>query len=65
MMPVALAETTVSSTIDFTDALTTALNGIQADFVKYAGIAIAVGFAVWSAPMAIQLVKKFFKGLVR
>lgn len=58
----ALGETTVQ-TIDFTDALTTALNGIQGDFVKYAGIAIGVGLAIWGAPKAIQIVKKFFNAL--
>lgn len=58
-----LAEGTVQA-IDFSEALTTALSGIQGDFVKYAGIAIGVGFAIWAAPQAIRLVKKFFKSLV-
>lgn len=62
----ALAEGAASvPTIDFTDAFSGALNNISGDFVKYAGIAIGVGLAIWGAPKAIQIVKKFFSALTR
>lgn len=51
--------------IDFSTELTAALNGVKADYIKYAGIAIGIGFAIWAAPKAIQLVKKFFNSLIR
>lgn len=54
-----------ATTIDFSDALTTSLSGIQADYVKYALIAIPVGLAIWGAPKALQMVKKFFSALSR
>lgn len=60
----ALAEGTVQ-TIDFSEAFTTALNAIQGDFSKYAGIAIGVGLTIWGAPKAIQMVKRFFNALTR
>ena len=60
----ALGEATVQ-TIDFSGPLTTALNSIQGDFIKYAGITIGVGFTIWAAPKAIQLAKKFFNALLR
>lgn len=63
-MPSMLLETTVS-TIDFSDAFTAALNAISSDFTRYAGIAITVGLAIWGAPVAIRLVKKFFSALTR
>lgn len=56
---------TAVTTIDFTDMLTTSLNGILGDFGKYAMIAGAVGLTIWGAPKAIQLVKKFFNALSR
>ena len=49
--------------LDFSDALTTALNGIKGDFGKYAAIAIGTGLAIWGAPKAIRLVMKFFSAL--
>ena len=60
----ALGETTVQ-TIDFSEPLRTAINGIQNDFVMYAGITIGAGFASWAAPRAIQMAKKFFSALIR
>lgn len=55
----------VTTTIDFSEMLTTSLNGILGDFGKYAMIAGAVGLTIWGAPKAIQLVKKFFNALSR
>ena len=49
--------------LDFSDALTTALNSIKGDFGKYAAIAIGAGLAIWGAPKAIKLVMKFFSAL--
>lgn len=51
--------------IDFTDMLTTSLNGIVGDFGKYAMVAGAVALTIWGAPKAIMLVKKFFTALSR
>lgn len=56
---------TAVTTIDFTDMLTTSLNGISADFGKYAMVAGATALAIWGAPKAIMLVKKFFTALSR
>ncbi len=53
------------TTIDFSDMLTTSLNGIVGDFGKYAMVAGAVGLTIWGAPKAIMLVKKFFTALSR
>lgn len=53
----------VASGIDFTEAFTSALNNIQSSFAALAAIAIGVGLAIWGAPKAIQLVKKFFTSL--
>lgn len=52
-------------TIDFTDMLTTSLNGIVSDFGKYAMVAGVAALTVWGAPKAIQMVKKFFNALSR
>lgn len=57
------AGTTAASGIDFTEAFTSSITGIQGDFVKYALIAIPVGLAIWAAPQVIKLVKTFFKSL--
>lgn len=54
---------TVASGIDFTDAFTAALTNIQTSFAALAAIAIGIGLAIWGAPKAIQLVKKFFTSL--
>ncbi|MCM1264340.1 MAG: hypothetical protein NC313_16640 [Butyrivibrio sp.] len=65
-MPLSLLEAgaeAASTAIDFTDAFTSSVTGIQADFVKYALIAIPVGLAIWAAPQVIKLVKTFFKSL--
>lgn len=59
----ALSEGVTAVSLDFTDALTTALNGIQGDFGKYAAIAIGAGLAIWGAPKAVKLVMKFFSAL--
>ncbi len=62
----ALAETgTGAVSLDFSDALTTALGNISGDFGKYALIAIPIGLAIWGAPKAIGMVKKFFSALSR
>ncbi len=66
MMPMFATSTLAegaASGIDFTEAFTTALNNIQTSFAALAAIAIGVGLAIWGAPKAIQLVKKFFNGL--
>ena len=41
------------SAIDFSDALTAGLNGVQ----------IPVALAIWAAPKAVRLVMKFFNSL--
>lgn len=62
MMVLAAAEGAATA-LDFTDAFTTALTGIQADFVKYALIAIPIGLAIWAGPQVIKIVMRFFKSL--
>lgn len=65
-MPIMLAEEVLTvPNIDFSDALTAALSNIQTSYVAYAGIAIGVGLAIWGAPKAIQLAKRFFSALTR
>ena len=54
---------TGSLALDFSDALTSSLSGISADYAKYVLIAFPVGFAIWAAPKAIRLVMKFFNAL--
>lgn len=61
MMVLAAAEG--ATTLDFSDAFTTALQGIQTDFVKYALIAIPIGLAIWAGPQVIKIVMRFFKSL--
>ena len=51
------------TTIDFTDMLTSSLNGITGDFSKYAMVAGAVALTIWGAPKAIMLVKIFLNDL--
>lgn len=58
-----LTEGITPVTLDFSDALTTALGSISGDFGKYALIAIPVGLAIWGAPKAVRLVMKFFSAL--
>lgn len=58
-----LAASEGATTLDFSSAFTTSLNGIQSDFVKYALIAIPVGLAIWAGPQVIKLVMRFFKAL--
>lgn len=62
MMVLAAAEG-ASTTLDFSDAFTTALTGIQSDFIKYALIAIPIGLAIWAGPQVIKIVMRFFKSL--
>lgn len=57
------AGSAVASGIDFSEAFTSTIQGIQSDYVKYALIAIPVGLAIWGAPQVIKLVKSFFKSL--
>lgn len=57
------AEATGAAAIDFTEALTTALNSISSSFSGYATVAIGVGLAIWGAPQALKLVKRFFTAL--
>lgn len=57
------AEGATASTLDFTEAFTGALQGIQSDFVKYALIAIPIGLAIWAGPQVIKIVMRFFKSL--
>lgn len=62
----ALAETGATTvSLDFSDALTTSLNGILTDYGKYAVIAIPIGLSIWGAPKAIILVKRFFNALTK
>lgn len=59
----ALTEGATAVSLDFSDALSTALGSIQTDFAKYALIAIPVGLAIWGAPKAVRMVMKFFNSL--
>lgn len=65
-MPMLMEGTvTTPAALDFSEALTTSLNGILADYGKYALIAIPIGLAIWGAPKALQMVKRFFSALSR
>lgn len=57
-----LAETGTTS-LDFSDVFTTALNGISSDFAKYAVIAVPIALGIWAAPKVIKIVMKFFNSL--
>lgn len=52
-----------ATTLDFSEALTNALNGVSAGFGKYVLIAIPIGLGIWAGPKAIKLVMKFFNAL--
>lgn len=58
-----MTEGVTAVSLDFSDALKTALDTITSDFGKYAAIAIVAGLAVWGAPKAVKLVMKFFNSL--
>lgn len=49
--------------LDFSDALTTSLNGISSDFAKYALIAIPIALAIWAGPKVLKIVMRFFSSL--
>lgn len=51
------------ASLDFSSALTSALNGIQSDFSKYALIAIPVALAIWAGPKVLKIVMRFFNSL--
>lgn len=51
--------------IDFSPMLDAVLAGITSDFAKYAMVAGASALAVWGAPRALIMVKKFFSALSR
>lgn len=59
----ALLESGVSTSLDFSNAITTSLNGISADFAKYALIAVPIALGIWAAPKVIKIVMKFFNAL--
>ncbi len=59
----ALSGGTTPATLDFSDALTSSLNGISADFAKYAVIAIPIALAIWAGPKVLKIVMRFFSSL--
>lgn len=61
----ALLEAGVTTSLDFSQVLTTSLNGIHDDFVKYAMIAIPVALTIWAGPKVIKIVMNFFSSLTR
>ena len=56
-------EAAASTGLDFSDILTTTLNGISADFVKYVGIAVPIALGIWAGPKVIKIVMRFFSSL--
>ncbi len=61
----ALLESGVTNSLDFSNVFTTSLNGISADFAKYAMIAVPIALGIWAAPKVIKIVMKFFNALTR
>lgn len=51
--------------IDFSPMLEVVLAAITSDFAKYAMVAGASALAIWGAPKALVIVKKFFSALSR
>lgn len=49
--------------LDFSDTITSSLNGISADFAKYAVIAVPIALGIWAAPRVIRIVMRFFSSL--
>ncbi|MBD5524023.1 MAG: hypothetical protein HDR04_06320 [Lachnospiraceae bacterium] len=49
--------------LDFSDALTSSLNGISSDFAKYALVAVPIAIGIWAAPRVIRIVMRFFSSL--
>lgn len=62
-MPMLTSEAAGALSLDFSDVLTTALNGISGDFAKYAMIAVPIAVGIWAAPKVIKIVMKFFNAL--
>lgn len=52
-----------STSLDFTEALTSSLDGIKGDFAKYAMIAVPIALGIWAAPKVIKIVMRFFSAL--
>ncbi len=58
------SETTITAaSLDFTDVLTSALNGISSDYAKYVMIAVPVAIGIWAGPKVIKMIMKFFNAL--
>lgn len=49
--------------LDFSDTITSSLNGISSDFAKYAMIAVPIAIGIWAAPKVIRIVMRFFSSL--
>lgn len=49
--------------LDFSDTITSSLNGISSDFAKYAMIAVPIAISIWAAPKVIRIVMRFFSSL--
>lgn len=58
-----LLESGASTSLDFTNALTTSLNGISGDFAKYAMIAVPIALSIWAGPKVIKIIMRFFSSL--
>lgn len=59
----ALTGGTTPASLDFSDTITSSLNGISADFAKYAVIAVPIALGIWAAPRVIRIVMRFFSSL--
>lgn len=59
----ALEAGTTAVSLDFSDTITSSLNGISADFAKYAVIAVPIALGIWAAPRVIRIVMRFFSSL--
>ena len=59
----ALAAEGAAASLDFSDVLTTALNGMQSDYVKYVAIVVPIAISIWAGPKVIKIVMRFFSSL--
>lgn len=62
---IALSETApaVTTSLDFSEVLTTALTSMQSDYAKYVMIAVPIAVGIWAGPRVIRIVMRFFSSL--
>ncbi|MBD5516092.1 MAG: hypothetical protein HDR06_15985 [Lachnospiraceae bacterium] len=51
------------ASLDFSESITSSLNGISADFAKLALIAVPIALGIWAAPRVVRIVMRFFSAL--